>query len=406
MKLLFYIFFISIISIHSIIPNWNVRTSAIDLLNGKDEHSYVIDHRNVWYGACDHLYKTIKRNNGVISHYNTFIMKKQNWGDLLYEHAVDFEAVESFYYDTHSKTAIPIVCPRGNYSPLKVINTTTFGDLTNNNTNWQKTSKFDLKCYFHRSNDGHFLVYYLMNGENHFLELKNSNLENNQNYRFDVKEIYDFKILNRPNFDANSEEREYPFIGLVKVDDELRLVGAKIKFFENSQTIASYKTLLKIKEHTQAYFHNYHFNNDFYYFTYNNIYDFSSGYSTSSIATVESPAYDQINGVTFKNNDGSPFEFFDEVEIIQMENIFNFRYVYYTIKNKATNVVYHGVYDIITNRIMFHTDDNVSLFIPYITFVDENGGYEHSNSMLMINNNTAYRVCAILSSDGKDCVDS
>ena len=62
MKLLFYIFFISIISIHSIIPNWNVRTSAIDLLNGKDEHLYVIDHRDVWYGACDHLYKTIKNS--------------------------------------------------------------------------------------------------------------------------------------------------------------------------------------------------------------------------------------------------------------------------------------------------------------------------------------------------------
>ena len=132
MKLLFYIFFILILSINSIIPNWNVRTSAIDLLNGKDTHTYTIDHRNIWYGACDHFEKTIKRNNGTITHYNTFTMKKENWQDLLYEHTVDFEAVESFYYDTKSKTAIPLVCPRGNYSPLKVTSTTTFGDLTNN----------------------------------------------------------------------------------------------------------------------------------------------------------------------------------------------------------------------------------------------------------------------------------
>ena len=107
----------------------------------------------------------------------------------------------------------------------------------------------------------------------------------------------------------------------------------------------------------------------------------------------------------FINNAKSPFEFMDEVEIIQMENIFNFRYVYYIIKNKVTNVVYHGVLDIKTNKIMFQTDDNVELFIPYITFVDEKGGYEHSNSMLMINSNSAYRVCAIKSSDGNDCVD-
>ena len=89
-----------------------------------------------------------------------------------------------------------------------------------------------------------------------------------------------------------------------------------------------------------------------------------------------------------------------------MENIFNYRYAYYTILNKVTNVTYHGVFDIITNKIMFNTDEEVELFIPYITYINEGdqGGYEHSNSMLMITKTSAYRICAVR--NGHDCVDA
>ena len=89
-----------------------------------------------------------------------------------------------------------------------------------------------------------------------------------------------------------------------------------------------------------------------------------------------------------------------------MENIYNYRYVYYTIKDKVTNIIYHGLLDIILNKIVFNTDDEVDLFIPYITFITtekEGVGYEHSNSMLMITKNSAYRVCAI--KNGSDCSD-
>ena len=163
MNISFYLFYALITFAYSLIPSWNIRTSAIDLLNGKDEHKYTIDHRNGWYGSCDHFEKNIKRNNGKITHYNLFVMKKENWGELLFENTVDFEAVESFYYDTHGKTFIPLVCPRGNYYPLKITSTTSFEEISYSDSNWHKTPKFDLKCYFHRSNDGHFLVYYLQN---------------------------------------------------------------------------------------------------------------------------------------------------------------------------------------------------------------------------------------------------
>ena len=402
MKFILYIFLTLIIFTYSVLPTWNVQTSAIDLLNGRSNYSYIIDKRNWFYKSSDILEKTIKKINGKITHENTFVLCGLNFVNVKFQNNVQFEAIESFYGDTNGNTDVPLVCPKGNFNPFKVTSTTTIEELVNNDSNWKKNEKFELKCYYHRSNNGHFLVYYLMNGNNYLLELKSSNLQNIEKYSFDVDEIYDFKLLNK---ESNLESESYPFMALVKKDDNLRLIGAKLNFFSSSQTIDRYKDLLKIKQHTQAYFHVYHYNNDFYYFTYNDISDFSSGYSTKSITTTSQTPYDQINDVTFENNNISPFEFMDEVEIIQMENIFNYKYVYYTILNKITNVTYHGLYDIKLNRIMFNTDVEVDLFIPYITFIDENGGYQHSNSMLMITKDSAYRICAIKNSNGDDCVE-
>ena len=404
MKFLLYIFSTLIICTYSVLPTWNIQTSAIDLLNGGSSYTYLIDKRNWFYESSDKLEKTIKKIDGKITHENTFVIYDLHWANVKFQNTVQFEAIESFYGDTNGNSYVPLVCPKGNFNPFKITSTSTIEEIINNNHDWKKNEKFELKCYYHRSNNGHFLVYYLMNGNNYLLELKASDLETIEKYSFDVDEIYDFKLLNKDSINA-AESGPYPFIGLVKKDDYLRLIGAKLNFFSNSQSIDGYKNLLKIKQHTQAYFHVYHFNNDFYYFTYNDISDFSSGYSTNSIPNVDKPTYDQINDVTFENNNKSPFEFLDEVEIIQMENIFNYKYVYYTILNKITNVTYHGLYDIKLNRIMFHTDKEVDLFIPYITFIDENGGYQHSNSMLMITKDSAYRICAIKNSNGDDCVE-
>ena len=403
MKFIFYyIFIISLINIYAVIPTWNVKTSAIDLLGEKDEHTYNIDHRNNWYASSDNLDKTLKRVNGEITHQNTFTMYGLNWNGIKYQHIVDFEAIESFYADTNSKTYIPLVCPRGTYNVFKITSTTEMSQFTYSTSDWAFKDKFDLKCFFHRSLGGNFLVYYLMNGESYLLQLKDSTLQTVSKYRFDFDEIFDFKLLNRENF-VVAESNPYPFIGLVKKEDNLRLIGTGLDFTKESQTIDSYKDIFKLKKYTQAYFHVYHYNNDFYYFTYNNIYDFTSGYSTNSIPTIEKAHYNEISDVTFKNNDKSPFEFENDVEILLMENIFNYKYVYYKVKDKVTNIIYHGIVDIKLNKVMFNTDEEVKLFIPYITFIDENGGYEHSNSMLMITQSSAYRVCAI--KNGDDCLE-
>ena len=216
MNIFFYIFLNLIIGTFSVLPTWNIKTSAIDLLDGKDSHTYLIDHRNWWYDASDNFSKIIKRTNGKITHENVFTLQDLHWGTIRYNNTVKFEAIESFYKDTNSKTYTPIVCPRGKYNPLKVISTSEMSELTNADSNWKKNDKFDLKCYFHRSDGGHFLVYDLMNENNFLSELTTTELKKSEKYGFDIDEMYDFKLLNRPNFDGNDEGSTYSFIGLAK----------------------------------------------------------------------------------------------------------------------------------------------------------------------------------------------
>ena len=67
--------------------------------------------------------------------------------------------------------------------------------------------------------------------------------------------------------------------------------------------------VIEAKKYSQANF--LYTSNDFYYLTYNNIYDFSSGFSTK---TVEGDNY-YTNDVEVENNYNSPFEFIDEVMV-------------------------------------------------------------------------------------------
>ena len=114
--------------------------------------------------------------------------------------------------------------------------------------------------------------------------------------------------------------------------------------------------------------------------------------------------YSDIDGVEIKNNYESPFQFSDEVEIQEMNIMYNNNFVYYKILNKVTNVVYHGIYDIITNKIVWNTDKEVSLFMPYVQIktTENQGQYERADSMLIIVGDSIYRLCPITYND--ECV--
>ena len=80
-----------------------------------------------------------------------------------------------------------------------------------------------------------------------------------------------------------------------------------------------------------------------------------------------------------------------------MNIMYNNNFVYYKILNKVTQKYYHGILDIITNKIVWNTDKEVDLFFPYINYriTSNDGNYEYADSMLVVTKDSAYRVCAI-----------
>ena len=324
MKVSFVLLVILLQNYYSVLPDWNFATSVTDLLNNNEQkHKYTIDERINWYKSTNKLEKEIKReSNGQITMKNTYT---QFWSDCsqncdIFYGEVEFESIESFYGWVDGEASHPIICPKGTYNPYEVPENNQIKRIPDFSNTWITNSKYELKCYYHREDP--FLVFYLMNGESYVLRLNKSTLYEFSRYKFgdEFEEIYDFKLQNREYRDKNLHSyynNPYPFMALVKKDNYLQIVATKYDFNKtNQQNIyTNNKKLIPIKQYTQAYFNNFHFNNSFFYFTYNTIHDFTSGYSTVSVNNEEFVDYSKIDNVQWKNNLESPFEFADEVEI-------------------------------------------------------------------------------------------
>ena len=370
--LLSFILLYLIKQISTILPIWNLTTYSKDLLKTSDQHKYQIADRFM-YELRLKLEKTITRDNDKITHVNTLTLGTNTY-------TVNYENIESFYQkDSLRDINLNILCPRGSFHPVNLFEMT---NLTFDN--WIKDDIWDLKCYYHAS--GYFLIYYLMNGNNEVKYRNTSESVWNVNSELNMyDEIYDFKLKNKEDSNTNP----YPFLAIVKENNYLKLLGTSIGF-ENSNGIGreqdQKKDLIEAKKYSQGYFGN--TTTNFYYMTYNEISDFISGYS-------EQPPPDNtfsIDSVTFKNNEKSPFEFFDDVEIKEMNFLLNNKYVYYSIYNKNTLKTYHGILDVKFNKIMFNTDEEIDVFIPYST-----------KSMLAITKKSAYEICAIQGTS--DCIE-
>ena len=199
--------------------------------------------------------------------------------------------------------------------------------------------------------------------------------------------MFDFKLVNE-----DVSIYYYPMCSLVDWGGYIQFVGTEyiLRSGDNNpeRSTDKNKTLIKEKKYSQAVFEN--STNHFYYFTYNNVSDFSSGFSIKTVLFFD---YYHSDNVEVNNNYTSPFEFVDQVEIKEMKFLYYSKYVYYSIYSNKTLKAYHGVLDITLNKIIFNTDEDIDTFIPY-----------SSNSMLAITKETAYRICFIKDNNG-DCID-
>ena len=158
--------------------------------------------------------------------------------------------------------------------------------------------------------------------------------------------------------------------GLIKEDNSLKLKCYKVKFeskYDKRDGIQIYGEgssviLTTSKKYNQAYINPGSTLNEFFFISYNDVSDFTCGYSTKGFYTDN---YFYLNHVTFSTSSDSPFDFVDEVEIKEMKIISNNRYVYYSILNKQTNETYYGLFDIKTNKIVFNTNEALETFLPY-----------------------------------------
>ena len=361
-----------LLSIISILPNWNLEySSRITLDSNTNTYTYTACQKEM-YNLNAKLNKTIKRTEeGTITHENRLYINNVDYG------LVPFEQIESLYDVNNNK----ILCPMGKFDTFKINS----NNLEQINNNIDKLDNWDIKCYYHSTTN--FLVFYFNNWENQGFILRDGTYHKYQYLQLH-RELYDFKLSNS-NVDSNLNGGKYPICALINWNNHINFFGTEFTFPYNSELYRSpdiSKELIPIKAYSQAKFNP--FSNDFYYFTYNNAYDFSSGYS---IRTVSGTNYYNTD-VDVKNNFTTPFEFVDNVKIEEMKFLLYTNYAYYTIQNLKTGKKYHGILEVRSNRIMFNTNEDIDVFIPYSTY-----------SMLAITKDKAYEICIIKDSNG-NCI--
>ena len=374
--LLSLIFLSSIISILSLIPNWNISNIGENLLSSST-HEYTlilrISEENVELKMTRKITKESNKiyiNNSIYMKYNSQKISNSN---------ITFDYVQSFYFINNNF----IVCPKGRYHPYN-LNTEKY-EIPNN---FEEISDWDLKCF--KLNDNFLLIFYLINGNKNFFYRNLYNKENSGMFLSQDEELYDSKVNNKEYH--QDKEGEYGMITLLKKEKKLLLKGKafylednKKDQFDAGQTI----TLCSIKNYTQGYFSN--DTNSFYYITYDNIYDFSSGYVITNEIKIDIDNLDWSKEAV--NYNKSPFEFIDEVELEEINFMLYNRFVYYKIRNKNNNnEIYHGIVDIVQNKVVFNTNEEIINFIPY-----------SNTAMLAITATNAYKIC--IYKDNGECVE-
>ena len=390
-----------------IVPIWKMTSAAIDL-----QPSTFTDNKKTYYtySRSGHDMSGTLRKELIVN--GDKIERKRylslNGGS---EFEVTFEDLESVY-DLSNLVGKKVICPRGKYHPYVYENGQLY-EMIPGGFNQQGNGNWDLKCYYHgagssssENGKGFFLVFYLMNGK-----ASNFNADFNKDssqFRWEAcksnngaieEELYDFRLEYGTIAYQGTSWIEYQMIGLVSTSNSLLLKSYVVKceskhdvkngIYINGQGSSLYLT--ESKKYNQGYIYTDGNNNPFFFISYNNVSDFTCGYSTNGFYTDN---YYYYNDIKFNISSYSPFEFIDEVEIKEMNFISSNRYVYYAIYNKETNETYHGLLDVKTNKIMFNTNETLDTFIPY-----------SDNSILAIKGSSAYRICPIMNDEGNDCIE-
>ena len=329
------------------------------------------------------LTRTLIKENGTITKINKV---KVNNGE---EKSVEFDDIESFHYLNKKY----YICPKGNHHLYDYLNDT----YIKPKSDFDERKNFQLKCSYHEASST-FLVFYLLNGENYiygiYIGTGKADIADIKKISPVGTELFDYKLDGNliPGSDA-----DYYMLALTNQGSTIKLGSIKATLrkrddynFDQSLNQVDSKPIGSVRKYTQSYFKVSEKDNymDFYYIAYNDINNFYSGYSTYG------PSYSDVSKVTVNSSNVS-FEFYEDVEIEEMNFMPYNRYVYYKMKLKnSQKTKYYGIYDTKLFKVIFNTEEYIKYYIP------------HSFSeMLAITNDSAYIICSMKDINNKECVD-
>ena len=373
-----------IISIICVIPEWNLEKAGEDLLSSSNEYIYTATER-LMHDVYLKMTRKITKSNNTVNYINHLYMS-YNYGNIQ-ERDVPFDFVESFYRIGSDY----IVCPKGPFHPY---NLNTGQNISVTGFQKKGLKDWDLRCFKHENNNiAFFLVFYLMNGNNHFFYTTYG--EYNWGYMQEnfADELYDFKLEDAYYY-IPEKDREYSMMPLLKEGNNLTLIGKVVVLKNDKKDVFTPDekeriVLCLIKKYTQAYYSSN--NNSFYFITYDDIYNFTSGYILTSNNNKGINHFDWAENIIINNN--TPFEFIEKGFEIEVMNIMLYnRFVYYKLKNINNEKIYHGIFDIVANKVIFNTKEKINYFIPF-----------SNTSILAITPTTAYKIC--MYNDNGECAE-
>ena len=360
------IFFLNIIFIYSTIPNWDIDSASENLFSSSSSYN---SYDHILYSDDNFvLKKTITKVNGNIKYTNYLTYRSDSTTKVVY-----FEGIESLYWNQLGVSIV--ICPKGSFHPYSFYEGTYIKPFESDG-NWE------LSCYYHKT--GYFLMLYAHNGDNSLYYAKGNT--NSIKHFSTLKELYSYKL---PEYENKGHNYEYKFPSLRKDGSNLIISGYDLIMNNDenemhSNQIEGRTKIITAKSETRGSIDtNYYF----YYFTYNNVTDFSSGFSNTYLDLSNSKYADSFS-IT-KNSDSSPLSFADNVEIEEIDFIPGTQYIYYKLHNSDKDTTYCGLIDVKTNRVVYNIEADIISFTP-----DYN-----NNLMLAMTSTSFYKICIYKNGD-------
>ena len=369
------LFLTQIFYINSALPNWDIDGVPVELFSSSSSQTTYKYHLYNQDGFL--LTKIITKNaDGTLTSKNEL-----TYNSVTKE--VAFEGIESVHFN--QLASVVLICPKGSFHPYEF-----YYDYYVKPFDYE--GNWELSCIEHGT--GYFLVFYVHNGGNALYYVEGNNKDYKRSSSFD--ELYGYKLYERSD---GGTEYKYNLPSLQKRGNDLVISGYSFTMNKgennvNGNGINGQTTLIQAKADTQGSIDS---NYNFYYFTYNNVSDFSSGYSNTYLHTAENGYanyYSNSDYIT-KNYDKSPLNFVDNVEIKEIKFITGTKNIYYKIYNKDKGTTYYGLIDVKENKVIYNLEgDDDTIFIPDTT-----------GNMLVLTSTSMYRVCKVKSTSSNSCVD-